>query len=164
MSFRPFAALLLAALALPAAAHTPYPTQASFSVRANSVATLDASVAETFFVPEVVFDNSDAMVTGPDGRQHAPDTVLPLQTRTVIEQTLPGQQGTCRFSTGNRLGAVFGSWEVDGNACSSRDPAIPLPSGATLTRHYQRLSRSEVHRTAGAPTAAAAPMYGNNTR
>ncbi len=67
MCFRPFAALLLAALALPAAAHTPYLAPASFEVRPDSVVTLDASFAETFFVPEVVFDNSTFAVTLPDG-------------------------------------------------------------------------------------------------
>jgi hypothetical protein len=46
------AALLLAALALPAVAHTPYLAPASFEVRPDSVVTLDASFAETFFVPE----------------------------------------------------------------------------------------------------------------
>lgn len=160
MPFRPFAALLLAALAVPAAAHTPYLAPASFSVRPDSVVTLDASFAETFFVPEVVFDNSEFVVTDPDGRQHAPDTVQRLKTRTVVEQTLPGQKGTYRFSTGNRLGAVFRTWTLNGKTGSSRDPGVPLPPGATLTSHYQSLSRSEVYLTAGAPTATALKPYG----
>ncbi|MCF7749359.1 DUF4198 domain-containing protein [Bacillus subtilis subsp. subtilis] len=160
MSFRPFAALLLTVLAVPAAAHTPYLAPASFSVRPDSVVTLDASFAEAFFVPEVVFDNSTFVVTDPDGRQHAPDTVQRFKTRTVVEQTLPGQKGTYRFSTGNRLGAVFRTWEVDGKTVSSRDPAQALPPGARLTSHYQSLSRSEVYLTAGAPTSTALTPYG----
>lgn len=160
MLFRPFAALLLTALALPAAAHTPYLAPASFSVQPNSVVTLDASFAETFFVPEVVFDNSEVVVTTPDGRQHPADTVQRLKTRTVIEHTLPGQKGTYRFSTGNRLGAIFRTWELNGKTESTRDPAKPLPAGATLTTHYQSLSRSEVYLTAGGPTTAALTPYG----
>lgn len=160
MSFRPIAVLLLAALALPAQAHTPYLAPASFTVRPDSVVTLDASFAETFFVPEVVFDNSVFVVTDPDGRQHAPDTVHRLKTRAVVEQTLPGQKGTYRFSTGNRLGAVFRTWDLNGKTSSSRDPAAPLPAGATLTSHYQSLSRSEVYLTAGAPTTPALAPYG----
>lgn len=160
MSFRPIAALLLAALAMPAAAHTPYLAPASFEVRPDSRVTLDASFAETFFVPEVVFDNSEFRVTAPDGTQNAPDTVVRLKSRAVVEHTLPGQKGTYRFSTGNRLGAVFRTWELNGKTESSRDPAKPLPAGATLLTHYQSLSRSEVYLTAGAPTTAALKPYG----
>ncbi|WP_102946520.1 DUF4198 domain-containing protein [Stenotrophomonas sp. VV52] len=160
MSFRPVVAFLLAALALPAAAHTPYLAPASFEVRPDSVVTLDASFAEAFFVPEVVFDNSEFVVTLPDGTTRAPDTVQRLKTRAVIETTLPGQTGTYRFSTGNRLGAVFRTWDLNGKPGSSRDPAVPLPAGAKLTSHYQSLSRSEVYLTAGGPTTAALKPYG----
>ena len=160
MFVRPFAALLLAALALPAAAHTPYLAPASFEVRPDSVVTLDASFAETFFVPEVVFDNSTFAVTLPDGSTAAPDTVQLLKTRAVVEHKLPGQKGTYRFSTGNRLGAVFRTWELNGKTESSRDPAKPLPAGAKLTSHYQSLSRSEVYLTAGGPTTTALTPYG----
>lgn len=160
MSLRPVVFLLLAALALRAAAHTPYLAPASFEVRPDSVVTLDASFAETFFVPEVVFDNSDFVVTLPDGSTKAPDTVQRLKTRAVVEHTLPGQKGTYRFSTGNRLGAVFRTWEVNGKTESSRDPAKPLPAGAKLLSHYQSLSRSEVYLTAGGPTTAALKPYG----
>lgn len=154
------ASLALAAVVAPAHAHTPYLAPASFDVRPDSVVTLDASFAETFFVPEVVFDNSTFVVTDPDGAQHAPDTVHYLKTRAVAEQTLPGQKGTYRFSTGNRLGAVFRTWERDGRTESSRDPSRPLPAGARLISHYQSLSRSEVYLTAGAPTGTALKPYG----
>lgn len=160
MSLRPVVAFLLAALAVPAAAHTPYLAPASFEVRPDSVVTLDASFAETFFVPEVVFDNSEFQVAYPDGSTHAPDTVQRLKTRAVVETTLPGQTGTYRFSTGNRLGAVFRTWELDGKTGTSRDPAVPLPAGATLTSHYQSLSRAEVYLTAGGPTATALKPHG----
>lgn len=151
---------MLAAVALPASAHTPYLAPASFQVQPNSTVTLDASFAETFFVPEVVFNNSHFMVTDPDGVQHAPDTVQLMKTRAVVEQTLPGKKGTYRFSTGNRLGAVFRSFELNGKVENSRDPSTPLPVGAKIVSHYQSLSRSEVYLTAGAPTTEALKPYG----
>lgn len=160
MNFRPLACLLLAAAVLPAHAHTPYLAPATFKVQQTSTVTLDASFAEHFFVPEVVFDNSEFVVTDPDGVQHAPDLVQRLKTRAVVEQTLPGKKGTYRFSTGNRLGAVFRTWEVDGRKETSRDPAKQLPAGATVLSHYQSLSRSEVYLTAGAPTRQALAPYG----
>lgn len=161
MSFRPILALALAALALPATAHTPYLAPASFDVRPDSIVTLDASFAETFFVPDVVFDNSVFVVTLPDGSTRAPDTVQRLKTRAVVETALPSQTGTYRFSTGSRLGAVFRTWELNGKTGSSRDPTVPLPAGATLTSHYQSLSRSEVYLTAGGPTTTALKPYGS---
>lgn len=154
------AGVLLVATVSPVLAHTPYLAPATFQIQPNSVVTLDASFGETFFVPEVVFDNSRFMVTDPDGVQHAPDSVHLLKTRAVVEQTLPGKKGTYRFSTGNRLGAVFRTWERDGKTESSRDPEKPLPPGATLRSHYQSLSRSEVYLTAGAPTTQALTPYG----
>ncbi len=160
MSLRPVVALLLATLALPVAAHTPYLAPVTFQVQPTSVVTLDASFAETFFVPEVVFDNSTFAITLPDGTTTAPDTVQLLKTRAVAEYTLPGQKGTYRFSTGNRLGAVFRTWEVNGKTESSRDPSKPLPAGAKLLSHYQSLSRSEVYLTAGGPTTVALKPYG----
>lgn len=154
------AGLLLAAAVMPAHAHTPYLAPATFQIQPTSLVTLDASFAETFFVPEVVFDNSTFVVTDPDGMQHAPDTVHLLKTRAVVELRLPGKKGTYRFSTGNRLGAVFRTFEVNGKVESSRDPSKPLPAGAKIVSHYQSLSRSEVYLTAGAPTTEALAPYG----
>ena len=154
------AGLMLAAVVLPARAHTPYLAPATFQIQPTSVVTLDASFAETFFVPEVVFDNSTFVVTDPDGVTHAPDTVHLLKTRAVVEQRLPGKKGTYRFSTGNRLGAVFRTFEVNGKTESSRDPSAPLPAGAKIVSHYQSLSRSEVYLTAGEPTTDALKPYG----
>jgi len=160
MKLRLLTSLLLAAVVLPARAHTPYLAPATFQVQPTSMVTLDASFAETFFVPEVVFDNSTFVVTDPDGLAHAPDTVHLFKTRAVVEQRLPGKKGTYRFSTGNRLGAVFRTFELNGKTESSRDPSKPLPAGAKIVSHYQSLSRSEVYLTAGAPTTEALKPYG----
>ena len=160
MKLRLLAGMLLAVAVMPAHAHTPYLAPATFQVQPTSVVTLDASFAESFFVPEVVFDNSQFVVTDPDGVRHAPDTVHLLKSRAVVEQVLPGKKGTYRFSTGNRAGAIFRTWQVDGRTESSRDPARPLPAGAKILSYYQSLSRSEVYLTAGAPTTEALKPYG----
>ncbi len=138
------ASLVLAAVVAPAHAHTPYPAPASFDVGPDSVVTLDASFAETFFVPEVVFDNSTFVVTDPDGTRHAPDTVHYLKTRAVAEQTLPGRKGTYRFSTGNRLGrcSAPGNSMAGPKAVAIRPGRCrPAPGSSRITRAF-RVRRS----------------------
>ncbi|WMJ69435.1 DUF4198 domain-containing protein [Stenotrophomonas sp. 24(2023)] len=147
------AALLLAAC-LPASAHTPYLVPSSFAPRAGSTIALDASFAETFFVPEVAFDNSTFGVVGPDGK----DQVVPsraMTNRTVAEYTLPAGAGTYRFSTGLRMGALFRTWEINGTRASSRDPAVKIPAGAKVIADFQSITRAETYVTAGNPDRAA---------
>lgn len=141
-------------------AHTPYLAPASFDASEGGLVTLDASFSETFFVPEVAFDGSQFQVIGADGKASAPDKVVPLQSRVVVEHRLPRQPGTYRFSTGHRLGAVFRTWEVDGERRSSRDPAQKMPAGAKLVSDFQSLTRAETYITVGAPTQAALEPYG----
>lgn len=151
---------LLFACCLSAHAHTPYLAPGSFDPMNGDLVTLDASFGEAFFVPEVVFDNSQFVVVNPDGKSVPVDTVQRLKTRAVAEHRLAAGKGTYRFSTGPRLGAIFRTWELNGKQESSRDPAQPLPPGAKLLAHYQSLSLSETYITAGAPTQAALKPYG----
>lgn len=153
-------ALVIAAVVVPAYAHTPYLAPTSFDPVNGDLVSLDAAFAEEFFVPEVVFDNSQFQVTNPDGRTVPADTVLRLKTRAVAEHHLAAGKGTYRFSTGPRLGAIFRTWEVDGKQETTRDPAKPLPAGARLLVHYQSLSVSEAYVTDGAPSQAALKPYG----
>ncbi|KAF1686641.1 cobalt ABC transporter substrate-bindng protein [Pseudoxanthomonas broegbernensis] len=165
MKLSPSLALAVAAL-FPAVflpgtlqAHTPYLAPSEFAPRAGSTVTLDASFAETFFVPEVAFDNGSFEVTGPDGARTVPDTVQVLKTRTVVEHRLVGA-GTYRVGTGHRLGAVFRTWELDGKTQGSRDAAQPLPAGAKLLSHFQSRTRAETYLTVGAPDRAALRPHG----
>lgn len=160
MKIQPLFALLLTAVAMPVCAHTPYLAPVSFEAREGSVVSLDAAFAEAFFVPEVVFDNSEFVVLDPTGQAHAPDTVQRFKTRAVVEHKLGTGKGTYRFSTGPRLGAIFRTWELNGKTESARDPATPVPAGAKMLVHYQSLSVSEAYVTVGAPTAAAVSPYG----
>lgn len=152
---------LLLTFALSAHAHTPYLAPASFEPVRGDLVSLDAAFAERFFVPEVVFDNSEPRVIGPDGEQHAPDVVQPLKTRLLIEHRLQQGAGTYRISTGLRLGAVFRTWEVDGERQSSRDPKVQVPAGATGIEHFQSLTRAETYITVKQPDRTALRPYGS---
>lgn len=155
-------AVALTVLASPVVAHTPYLAPASFQPRAGGVVSLDASFAEVFFVPEAAFDESRFTVTGPDGRSVAPERVVPLHNRVVVEHALPKDaKGTYRFSTGERLGAVFRTWEIEGRKVSSRDAAEPLPAGAKLLSHFQSRIRADTYLTVGAPDRGALQPYGH---
>ena len=114
-----------------ASAHTPYLSPSNFAPQAGETLALDASFAETFFVPEAAFDNSRFAITGPDGASVAPDRVQVFKTRAVVEHRMPQGKGSYRFSTGPRLGALFRTWEVGGKRESSRDPAVKIPNAAT---------------------------------
>lgn len=145
-------AALVAAMSFSASAHTPYLAPSAFAVRAGDAVALDASFAETFFVPEVAFDAEGFAVRGPDGGAAKPDVVEILKTRTVVEHALAQGDGTYRFSTGPRHGALFRTWEVDGERESSRDPDVRIPDGAKVLANFQSLTLAETYVTAGAPT------------
>ncbi len=148
-------ALLLAAIAAPVAAHTPFLAPTSFETREGGTVSLDAGFAETFFVPEAVFDNSTFVVTDPAGKTAAPDTLQRLRTRAVVEHTLAAGKGTYRFSTGPRVGALFRTWEVGGKRESTRDPAVKIPAGAKVISDFQSLTLAETYLSVGAPNRAA---------
>ncbi len=141
-------------------AHTPYLVPNTFAPRAGGTVTLDASFAETFFVPETVFDNSRFSVTGPEGYEAVPDVIHALKTRTVVEHTLPQTKGTYRFSTGPRVGAIFRTWELDGKRESSRDPDAKIPEGATLVDDFQSFTLAQTYLSIDAPDRAALKANG----
>ena len=153
-------ALLLAAVAAPVAAHTPFLAPSSFEAREGGTVSLDAGFAETFFIPEAVFDNSEFSVTDPSGKTHAPDTVQRLRTRAVVEHVLGAGKGTYRFSTGPRLGALFRTWEIGGKRESTRDPAVKIPAGAKVISDFQSLTLAETYLSVGAPSRNALAASG----
>ncbi|MEL1265419.1 DUF4198 domain-containing protein [Pseudoxanthomonas putridarboris] len=149
------ACAVLGAAAAAASAHTPYLAPSNFAPRGGETLALDAAFAETFFVPEAVFDDSRFSVTGPDGTVAAPDAVQLLKTRAVVEHTLPEAPGTYRFSTGPRLGALFRTWEANGKQESSRDPDARIPAGAKMLANFQSLTLAETYVSVGAPDRGA---------
>jgi len=157
-SMKPFPLIAWASLALtaalPVAAHTPYLQPSSFAPREGQTVALDASFAETFFVPETAFDDSAFSVTGPDGAT-SPLPSQVMKTRTVAEYTLPKVAGTYRLSTGTRLGALFRTWEINGKRESSRDASVKIPAGAKVISDFQSLTLAETYVTARSPDRAA---------
>ncbi|WP_158601743.1 DUF4198 domain-containing protein [Solilutibacter pythonis] len=147
--------LLFALAVLPVRAHTPYLHATGDVAARGGLVSMEAAFAETFFVPEVAFDNSEFVVTGPDGRHHAPDRIEVWKARTLAEHRIGQAPGTWRFSTGPRHGARFRTWEVDGKRQSSRDPAVKIPAGAKLVSDFQSLTIAETYLSVGAPNRAA---------
>jgi len=141
-------------LSSPAFAHTPYLAPSTFELDKGKMVTLDASFAEKFFVPEHVFDQSTFSITKPDGKIISPDNVTQFKLRTVVEHQLK-DQGTYRFSTGERLGKVFKLYLLDGERKSLENPQDPLPKGATPLAFFQSLTRAETYVTKGKPSASA---------
>lgn len=142
-----------------ASAHTPYIAPATFEPLFQGWVTLDASFADAFFIPEVVFDNSEFHVIDPAGVKSAPLTVERLKTRAVVEHQLK-EKGTYRFSTGVRHGAIFRTYEQNGERKSLRDPKEALPEGAKLLDHFQSVTLAESYITLGAPNENALKPYG----
>ncbi len=136
-------------------AHTPYLVPSDFAPRAGQTVALDASFSETFFVPEVAFDDSQFSVTTPDGRT-SPLVSQAMKTRTIAEYALPKDAaGTYRLSTGTRLGALFRTWEIDGKRDSSRDPDVRIPAGAKVISDFQSLTEAEAYVSVGEPDRTA---------
>ena len=155
--YRLVSVLLLFSCAF-AQAHTPYLAPTRFEPLNQGWVTLDASFAEAFFVPEVVFDNSEFAVLDQAGQWIKPTTIQRLKTRAVVEHQLI-EKGTFRFSSGVRHGAVFRMYELDGERKGTRDPAEVLPKGAKLLDHFQSVTLAETYITLGAPTKPALAAY-----
>lgn len=154
------AGLLLALAALPAQAHTPYLHAKGEIGAEGGLVSMEASFAETFFIPEAAFDKSQFQITGPDGKQHAPDRVEVWKARTLAEHRLDSTPGTWRFSTGRRYGALFRIWEIDGKRESSRDPEAKIPAGAKVLENFQSVTLAETYLTVGAPNRTALTARG----
>lgn len=146
------AAMLLSSAT--ATAHVPYLLPASFEPVRGGWVSLDAAFAERFFLPESVFNNSQFTVYTPEAQRIALQDVHYGHTRATAEYQLE-KPGTYRFSTGLRYGAVFHTYEQNGERKSSRDPAFVLPAGATSIAHFQAVTRSETYISQGAPDHAA---------
>ncbi|MGH1470782.1 MAG: DUF4198 domain-containing protein [Cellvibrionaceae bacterium] len=142
-------------------AHTPYYVPNTFEVSKNGLVALDASFAEIFFVPEVAFNNGDFKIITPDGKEIQPDLVSELKTRVVVEHVLK-TDGTYRFSTGKRIGAVFTVYEESGERKTARGAESDIPKDSKILERYQSITMAETYISKGAPsnTALAAKNIG----
>ena len=144
-----FAGVMLAG-SVTAQAHVPYLQPASFEPVRGGWVSLDAAFADRFFIPEVAFNNSEFSVLTPAGTVLKPTLLQYSHTRAVAEHKLT-DDGTYRFSTGLRYGAVFHTYELDGERKSSRDSNFVLPQGAKSIAHFQAVTRAETYISKGAP-------------
>lgn len=156
----PWPSLLIAGtlLSATAQAHVPYLAPESFEPIRGWVS-LEASFADKFFLPEAKFDGSEFQVLTPAGTLEKPAEQQTVRSRIVLEHQLT-QDGSYRFSSGVREGAVFRSWLQDGKTINSRDPKQQPPAGVPLTAHFQSITLAETYVSKGKPTAAALKPWG----
>jgi uncharacterized GH25 family protein len=156
----PWPSLLIAStlLSATAQAHVPYLAPESFEPIRGWVS-LEASFADKFFLPEAKFDQSEFKVVTPAGKLEQPAEQQAVRSRIVLEHQLT-QDGSYRFSSGVREGAVFRSWLQDGKTINSRDPKQQPPAGVALTAHFQSITLAETYVSQGKPTAAALKPWG----
>ncbi len=120
-----YCAMLLALPLSKAQAHTPYLAPASFEPVRGWV-TLEASFAERFFQPEAKFDQSQFVVQTPDGSSRAPAELVSVHSRTVLDDELK-TDGTYKYSTGQRFGAVFHSYVLKAKPKTAAMPTLCCP-------------------------------------
>ncbi|MDP5142783.1 DUF4198 domain-containing protein [Rheinheimera baltica] len=152
-------ATVLSATNFTVLAHVPYLNPASFEPVRGDWVSLDAAFADRFFLPEAVFDNSAFVVLTPSGQTQVPLSVHYATTRATAEHKV-NADGTYRFSTGLRYGAVFHTYELNGERKNSRDPAFVLPAGAKSIAHFQAVTRAETYVSKGAPDHVAVQATG----
>lgn len=139
-------------------AHVPYLAPESFAPIRDWVS-LEAAFADKFFLPEAKFDQSEFQVLTPTGRREQPAEQAMVRSRTVLEHQLIAE-GTYRFSTGQRYGAVFRSWQQDGKTVSSRDAKQQPPTGVALSSHFQSVTLAETYVSKGKPDQRVLQPYG----
>lgn len=145
-------AVLVAAVALPAAAHMPFLLPNYFSVTDRDHVTVDAGFTETAFASDIALKSEQFHMLAPDGSRVRLAPVFSVRDKTVLEAALP-TRGTYRLSTGLRLGRlgrmarVKDAWVVLGEGNASP------PAGATSVVPVQSVTTSETYVTRGAPTA-----------
>ncbi|WP_417452092.1 DUF4198 domain-containing protein [Kordiimonas sp.] len=142
-------------LAGSAGAHTSYLKPNFFSLSRAEMVTLESAFTEAFSNPEVAVVSQDWHFYFPDGSRGEYDNIAGLKQVTVLEQELP-QEGTYRFSTGERLGRKGRMYEMpDGQlkpVFNEKREELPKPAGASLVT-TQTATVADVYVTKGAPSS-----------
>jgi methionine-rich copper-binding protein CopC len=146
------AGLILAALTGTAQAHTSYVLPNVFSTSNADKVTLEVSLTEDFFRPEIAVQSQDFHLIRPNGARDTYDNIASLQQMTVLENDLT-EPGTYRFSTGARLGRTSSMVRVGAEWRPLERGQTP-PAGAQ-TQTSQTETVAEVYVTKGAPTRSA---------
>jgi len=159
---------LAAALAFPAAAHTPYLQPTTFEPDGDHVTVMTALTNGRFFVPEFPIKGDDFLITDNAGKTIA-GKGLTLRDFGVFEAALWGP-GTYRISTGERnvrtlnLGQVGDKWRPvkdakDGPVQPPFVDRATLPADARIVA-VATIVRSDAYVTKGAPSSTIPPATG----
>jgi len=158
MMRRPFFALAAALAAVGAAgADTAYLKPSAFGPRVAQTVTLEAAFSDFCCEPRYAVQSEAFRVISPDGQQQPPDRIETFATMTVLEHTVT-QQGTTRFTTGERLGRKGEYVFLDGRYHLVNSPdaeLVHVPEGAPVLSS-QTATVSDVYLTAGAASWEAA--------
>jgi hypothetical protein len=142
------AAAMFLALAGPAAAHTSYLLPDTFWPTDHNV-DIEAAFATDFFTPQIALA-PDVVVMLPGGLRGTPDRAEVTPTSTRIANDLP-QQGTYRFTTGEKLGRVT-TLITDGAGGWRPMAEGETPAADAQTTTIQTVTVSDVYVTRGAAT------------
>jgi uncharacterized GH25 family protein len=139
----------LALLTLPAVAHSPYLLPNNFDLGKRDHVSVQASLTEEFFVPDVVMKGTAWHVILPDGQSVA---LTPVYTRDLavldVETT---QEGTYRISSGARAGRISravrngAEWKAvrEGDTPSQNAPVYEMKSIARAEVYVSRGAHSD---------------------
>lgn len=143
----PFAAILFAAIASPAAAYTAYLKPDEFWPSDGDVA-IQAAYANTFFTPVIGLPNTFE-TTDPEGGRAIVDRIAITPTESTIEADLRSI-GTYRISTGEQLGAITNVVNIDGRWRQLNEGETPPPEAEVAT--LQPVTLADVYVTRGRAT------------
>lgn len=149
-------AALLAAL--PASAHTQYLKPNIFTTPQRDHVTVEGSFTEELFTPDIAMKADDYHVVTPAGAKIKIANIVYLKDLAVFEADLP-ENGTYRFSTGERGGATRKMALIDGKWTPLRDPK-EAPAGARVA-DAQSFTRADVYVTKGPASDAALKPTGS---
>ena len=138
-------------------AHTSYMKPNFFATSRAELVTLEVAFTESFSNPEVGVKSQDWHFYSPDGRRGQYENIVELKQLTVIEQSLE-QEGTYRFTTGERLGRKGKRYLLPDGMLESLfgegRQKRAKPEGAKVIT-TQTATVTDVYVTKGAPTEPA---------
>lgn len=140
-----------------ALAHTSYLEPNIFATTKGKMVTIEASFTEDFPHPDFVVKSEDWHYYTPKGERKPYDLIQEFKQVTILEQAIE-ENGTYRFSTGERLGREGTVFKLkDGTYKSAftpegKQPAVP--EGAVILTS-QTATIADVYVTKGAPTTPA---------
>ena len=146
-------------------AHTSYILPNVFSTSKGERMTASSSFTEEFFVPDFKVDSDDFHLILPSGEKADYGNIAIFDQLTVLESAL-NEDGTYRFSTGDRLGRKFkmkfvdGAWDYMARGMGENAKSDFIPEGAKVA-DFQSQTVAVAYVTKGAPTGAALKQKGS---